>query len=79
MKIYTAYWKDPSDDYYDEYNRRMFTTRELADAFLTDLMNYEHIERYYVLEEEVYEEFSPTEIDDEDDDDDYPCDIINEF
>jgi len=58
MKIYTAYWKDPSDDYYDEYNRRMFTTRELADAFLTDLLNYEHIERYYVLEEEVYEEYS---------------------
>jgi hypothetical protein len=60
MNIYTAYWKDPSDDYYDEYNRRMFTTRELADAFLTDLLNYEHINRYYVLEEEVYEEFVPS-------------------
>jgi hypothetical protein len=59
MNIYTAYWKDPSDDYYDEYNRRMFTTREDADAFLTDLMNYEHIEKYYVLEETVHEEFVP--------------------
>jgi len=78
MKIYTAYFKYSSEDYYTEHNRKMFLNREDADAFLTDLMNYEHIERYYVLEEEVYEEFSPTEIDDEDDED-YPCDIINEF
>jgi hypothetical protein len=60
MNIYTAYWKHYTDDYYAEYNRKMFTTRELADAFLTDLMDYEHIERYYVLEEEVYEEFIPS-------------------
>tara|TARA_R110000868_G_scaffold280353_1_gene540474 strand:+ start:599 stop:1033 length:435 start_codon:yes stop_codon:yes gene_type:complete len=60
MKIYTAHWKHYTDDYYAEYNRKMFTTRELADAFLTDLMDYEHIERYYVLEEEVYEEFIPS-------------------
>jgi hypothetical protein len=75
MKIYTAHWNNSDEDYYASQNRRMFTTREDADAFLTDLMNYEHIERYYVLEEDVHEEFSPTEIDD----DDYPCDIINEF
>lgn len=59
MKIYTAYWKHSNDDYYAEYNRRMFTTRELADTFLTDLMNYEHIEKYYVLEEIVHEEHIP--------------------
>jgi hypothetical protein len=38
----------------------MFTTRELADTFLTDLMDYEHIERYYVLEEIVHEEHVPS-------------------
>ena len=58
MKIYTAHWKHPFDDYYAPPNRKMFTTRELADAFLTDVMNYEHIERYYVLEEDVHEEYS---------------------
>jgi hypothetical protein len=59
MNIYTAHWKHDNDDYYASHNRKMFTTRELADAFLTDLLNYEHIGRYYVLEEEVYEEFIP--------------------
>lgn len=59
MNIYTAHWKHDNDDYYAPHNRKMFTTRELADTFLTDLLNYEHIERYYVLEEEVYEEFVP--------------------
>ena len=59
MKIYTAQWKYYTDDYYTPHNRKMFTTVELADAFLTDLMNYEHIERYYVLEETVNEEFVP--------------------
>jgi hypothetical protein len=59
MNIYTAYWKHSSDDYYAPHNRRMFTTRELADAFLTDLMNYEHIEKYYVLEENVDEQYTP--------------------
>jgi hypothetical protein len=77
MNIYTAHWNNSDEDYYAPQNRRMFTTRELADTFLTDLLNYEHIERYYVLEEEVYEEYTPTQIDDEDDD--YPCDIVNEF
>ena len=60
MKIYTAHWKHYTDDYYAPHNRKMFTTRELADAFLTDLMNYEHIERYYVLEEDVHEEYVPS-------------------
>jgi hypothetical protein len=59
MKIYTAYFKYSQDDYYTEHNRKMFLNREDADAFLTDLLNYEHIERYYVLEEEVLEQFVP--------------------
>ena len=58
MKIYTAHWKYSNDElYYSEHNRKMFTTREDADAFLTDLLNYEHIERYYVLEEAVIATF----------------------
>jgi hypothetical protein len=60
MKIYTAHWKYSNDElYYSEHNRKMFLNREDADAFLTDLMDYEHIERYYVLEEDVNEQFVP--------------------
>jgi hypothetical protein len=95
MKIYTVQWKYYTDDYYAPYNRKMFTTVELADAFLTDLMNYEHVERYYVLEETVLEQYVPMDYeitsdwechhgtlhrhDDECNCDDYPCDIVNEF
>jgi hypothetical protein len=59
MNIYTAHWKHSNDDYYAPHNRRMFLNRKDADAFLTDLMDYEHIERYYVLEEDVLEEYVP--------------------
>lgn len=79
MNIYTAYWKHSNDDYYASHNRKMFTTRELADAFLTDLMDYEHIERYYVLEEEVYEEFIPSNDYCNEYDDDLYYDDADEF
>jgi len=59
MKIYTEHWKHCTNDYYAPHNRKMFLNREDADAFLTDVMNYEHVEKYYVLEEEVYEKFVP--------------------
>jgi hypothetical protein len=59
MKIYTAHWKYNNDDYYAPHNRKMFLYREDADAFLTDVMNYEHVEKYYVLEEEVLEAHVP--------------------
>lgn len=61
MKIYTAHWKHYKDDYYAPYNRKMFTTRELANTFLDDIINYDGIERYYILEETVLEEYSPIE------------------
>jgi hypothetical protein len=86
MKIYTAQWKYYTDDYYAPYNRKMFTTRELADAFLTDLMNYEHIERYYVLEETVFDQYSPSndyDYDFEDlyydDADEFYCDPLEDY
>lgn len=66
MKIFTAYWKCYTDDYYAAYNRQMFITREDADKFLDDLLDYEQVERYYVLEETVHEEFVPTNLIDED-------------
>lgn len=59
MYIYTAYWKSYKDDYYAEHNRKMFTTRELADKFLDDLINYEALDNYYILEEDVLEEYVP--------------------
>jgi hypothetical protein len=95
MKIYTAHWKEYTDDYYAPYNRKMFTTRELANSFLDDFINYNGVEKYYVLEETVFEEYVPTEYEMTSDwecsygtihthndvcnCDDYPCDIINEF
>ena len=82
MKIYTAHWKHYTDDYYAPHNRKMFTTRELADTFLTDLLNYEHIERYYVLEEDVHEEYVPSNDYDYDDyvyDDNLYYDDADEF
>lgn len=80
MKIYTAHWKCYTDDYYSPHNRRMFLNREDADKSLDDLLNYEGIEHYYILEEEVEEGYSPLAyLDDDDDDEDYPCDIVNEF
>ena len=80
MKIYTAHWKHYNDDYYAPHNRRMFLNREDADKSLDDLINYEGIEHYYILEEEVEEEYSPLAyLDNDDDNEDYPCDIVNEF
>ena len=79
MKIYTAHWKYYTDDYYAPHNRRMFLNREDADKSLDDLLNYEGIEHYYILEEEVEEEYSPLAYLDDDEEDDYPCDIVNEF
>ena len=94
MYIYTAYWKSYKDDYYAEHNRKMFTTRELADKFLDDLINYEALDNYYILEEDVLEEYVPIDYEmtsdwecsfgtlhahTDDCDCDYPCDIVNEF
>ena len=100
MKIYTAHWKYYTDDYYAPHNRRMFLNREDADKSLDDLLNYEGIEHYYILEEEVEEEYTSIDYEitsdwecsfgtlhphtdncdcDQYQDDDYPCDIVNEF
>ena len=96
MKIYTAHWKECTDDYYAPHNRKMFINREDADKYLDDLLNYEGIDsRYYILEETVFDQYSPINHIMESDwecehgtlhgyneachCDDYPCDIINEF
>jgi len=59
MNIYTAHWKHYNDDYYAPHNRRMFLNREDADKFLDHLINYEGIDHYYILEETVYDQYSP--------------------
>jgi hypothetical protein len=61
MKIYTAHWKEYTDDYYAPHNRKMFINREDADKYLDDLLNYEGIGSYYILEETIFEEYSPIE------------------
>lgn len=61
MNIYTAHWKYYTDDYYAPHNRRMFLNREDADKFLDDLINYNGIDTYYILEEEVIEKYVPIE------------------
>ena len=59
MKIYTAHWKEYTDDYYAPYNRKMFINREDADKFLDELINYEGIDKYYILEETIHESHVP--------------------
>jgi hypothetical protein len=59
MIIYTAHWKNYDDDYYAPHNRRMFLYREDADKFLDDLINYNGIDNYYILEEIVLDQYSP--------------------
>ena len=60
MRIFTAHWRHYTDDYYAPRNRRMFLYREDADKFLDDLINYDGIDSYYVLEETVFDQYSPT-------------------
>ena len=94
MKIYTAHYKLYEDDFYAPHNRKMFLNREDADKYLDNLINYQGINRYYILEETVYEQYSPINYEEKSDwecfygtthsytdscDCDYPCDITNEF
>lgn len=60
MNIYTAHWKHYNDDYYAPHNRRMFLNRNDADKFLDDLINYDGIDHYYIMEETVFDQYSPT-------------------
>ena len=62
MTIYTVYFKEYSDDYYAPHNRSMFTTREDAEKCLDDLLNYNGIQNYYILAEEVLEEYTPLDV-----------------
>ena len=59
MNIYTAHWKYYTDDYYSPDNRKMFLYRKDADKFLDDLINYYGIDKYYILEETVFDQYSP--------------------
>jgi hypothetical protein len=59
MKIFTAHWRHYTDDYYASHNRKMFLNREDADKFLDDLINYDGIDNYYILEETVFDQYSP--------------------
>lgn len=78
MNIYTAHWKHYTDDYYASHNRQMFLNREDADKFLDDLINHEGIERYYILEETVYDQYSPSKYYSTDYDDDYYNDYYDD-
>jgi hypothetical protein len=71
MKIYTAHWKYYTDDYYSPDNRKMFLYREDADKFLDDLINYDGVDKYYILEETVFDQYSPQTYYDYDYDDYY--------
>jgi hypothetical protein len=62
MTIYTVYFKEYSDDYYAPHNRSMFIKREDAEKCLDDLLNYNGIQNYYILEEEVLEEYIPLDV-----------------
>jgi hypothetical protein len=73
MNIYTAHWKHYADDYYAPHNRRMFLYKEDADKFLDDLINYDGIDQYYILEETVFDQYSPMSDYDDDDYDDGYC------
>jgi hypothetical protein len=59
MNIFTAHWKYYIDDYYSPDNRKMFLYREDADKFLDDLINYNGVDKYYILEETVFDQYSP--------------------
>jgi hypothetical protein len=62
MTIYTVYFKEYSDDYYAPHNRSMFIKREDAEKCLDDLLNYNGIQNYYILAEEVLEEYTPLDV-----------------
>jgi hypothetical protein len=62
MTIYTVYFKEYSDDYYAPHNRSMFINREDAEKCLDDLLNYNGIQNYYILAEEVLEEYTPLDV-----------------
>jgi hypothetical protein len=94
MNIYTAHWRNYKDDLYAPYNRKMFLHKKDADKFLDDLLNFEGIDTYYILEEKVFDQYSPISYIIKSDwecsfgtlhpakdscDCDYACDIINEF
>ena len=68
----------------------MFLHREDANKFLDDLLNYQGIDKYYILEETVFDQYSPINYIIESDwecsfgtlhkaTDSCDCDIINEF
>lgn len=78
MNIFTAHWKHYNDDYYAPHNRRMFLNRDDADKFLDDLINYDGIDHYYILEETVFDQYSPTTYCSTDYDDDYYNDYYDE-
>lgn len=79
MNIFTAHWKHYNDDYYAPHNRKMFLHREDADRYLDDLINYDGIDHYYILEEEVFDQYSPIIVEYNDYDDDYYDDSDNDF
>ena len=60
MNIYTAHWRHYTDDYYAPRNRRMFLNEQDANKFLDDLINYDGIDDYYIMEETVFDQYSPT-------------------
>jgi hypothetical protein len=61
MTIYTVCWKEVTDDYYAPYNRKMFIDAEDADRFLQDLLRYDDLHTFHIIEETVFEQYSPIE------------------
>ena len=59
MTIYTVCWKEVTDDYCTPYNRKMFIDVEDADRFLQDLLRYDDLHTFHIIEEKVFEQYSP--------------------
>jgi hypothetical protein len=60
MNIYTAHWRHYTDDYYAAHNRRMFLNEQDANKFLDDLIVHDGLDDYYIMEETVFDQYSPT-------------------